>query len=97
MPVHRVLGTGLHKVSHRHYLERLALMLESVAGAAVVLGVSRQRVLQLIAAGELEAVKIGKDWFVGTLSLQERLVRHPAVRHAVHSRLSTRPNSAACL
>lgn len=48
-------------------------MVEPVADAAVTLGVSRQRVLQLIHAGSLEAVKIGRGYFVSALSLQERM------------------------
>ena len=55
------------------YLERLAQMVEPVPRAAVLLGISRQRVLQLIQTGDLEAVKIGKDWFVSSLSVQERM------------------------
>ena len=53
-------------------------MVEPVTAAAGRLGVSRQRVLQLIGQGDLEAVKIGEDWFVSLLSLQERLIRRPS-------------------
>lgn len=55
------------------YLQRLAGMLEPVPDAARTLGVSRQYVLQLIAAGKLEAVKLGRDYFISSLSLQEYL------------------------
>lgn len=55
------------------YLQRLAGLLEPVPEAAQMLGVSRQRVLQLIEAGRLEAVKLGRDYFVSSLSLQEYL------------------------
>lgn len=55
------------------YLERLVQMLEPVSRAATLLGISRQRVLQLIQSGDLEAVKIGSDWFVSSLSVQERI------------------------
>jgi len=55
------------------YLQRLAGLLEPVPDAAQMLGVSRQRVLQLIEAGRLEAVKLGRDYFISSLSLQEYL------------------------
>jgi len=55
------------------YLQRLAGLLEPVPDAAQMLGVSRQRVLQLIEAGRLEAVKLGRDSFISSLSLQEYL------------------------
>ena len=55
------------------YLQRLAVLLEPVPDAAQMLGVSRQRVLQLIEAGRLEAVKLGRDYFISSLSLQEYL------------------------
>ena len=55
------------------FLEKLASMVEPVAEAAEMLGVSRQRVLQLIKRGDLEAVKIGKGYFISSVSLQERL------------------------
>ena len=55
------------------YLGRLVRLVEPVADAAVTLGVSRQRVLQLIHTGSLDAVKIGRSYFVSALSLQERM------------------------
>jgi excisionase family DNA binding protein len=55
------------------YLQRLAGMLEPVPDAARMLGVSRQRVLQLIESRRLEAVKLGRDYFISSLSLQEYL------------------------
>ena len=55
------------------YLQRLAGLLEPVPDAAQMLGVSRQRVLQLIESGRLEAVKLGRDYFISSLSLQEYL------------------------
>ena len=55
------------------YLGRLVSLVEPVAEAATMLGVSRQRVLQLIHEGSLEAVKVGRAYFVSALSLQERM------------------------
>ena len=66
----------------KSYLERLAGMLEPVPEVAGRLGVSRQRVLMLIREGKLEAVKLGRDYFVSSLSLQEMLDRR-AARKAV--------------
>ena len=52
-------------------------MVEPVTDAAVLLGVSRQRVLQLIGAGDLQARKIGRQYFIDALSLQARIESHP--------------------
>ena len=71
------------------FLEKLAGMVEPVTDAAEILGISRQRVHQLIEAGDLKAVKIGKQFFVDTLSLQERLeAKHQAGHSAAPSALS---------
>ena len=57
------------------YIQKLVSMIEPVSDAAEMLGVSRVRVHQLIKSGHLEAVKIGKQYFVDSLSLQERIER----------------------
>ena len=57
------------------YLERLAGMVEPVTDAAEMLGVSRQRVLQLVKTGKLESVRLGRGnrstIVISSLSLQE--------------------------
>ncbi len=63
----------MHNEQRQTYLGRLAKMVEPVPDAAEMLGVSRQRVHELIQQGSLEAVQIGKHWFVSSLSLQERI------------------------
>lgn len=52
-------------------------MVEPVPDAAAMLGISRQRVLQLIGAGDLQARKIGRQYFIDALSLQARIESHP--------------------
>ena len=61
------------KTSPKTYLERVADLVEPVPEAAVRLGVSPQYVRQLIAAGRLEAVRIGRHRFVSRLSVLEFL------------------------
>ena len=53
------------------HLQRLAALLEPVSQTAERLGVSRQRVHELIHEERLEAVKIGRSCFVSSLSVQE--------------------------
>ncbi len=78
------MGGGTHIAStiasitqRQTFLDKLAGMVEPVAGAAALLGISRQRVLQLISAGDLQGRKIGRQYFVDALSLQARLESHP--------------------
>lgn len=53
----------------------------SVAEAAVELGLSRQRVVQLIGAGRLPAVRVGRVWVIPEVGLAEfRAARRPGVR-----------------
>lgn len=44
----------------------------SATQAAELLGISRQRVHQLIAAGKLEAVRVGSGWLVDKASVEQR-------------------------
>lgn len=55
------------------FLNKLVGMVEPVPEAAEMLGVSKTRVHQLIKSGHLKAVQIGKQFFVDSLSLQERI------------------------
>lgn len=68
------------------YLERLAGMVEPVTDAAEMLGVSRQRVLQLVAQGKLESVRLGKGAratiVISSLSLQEFMDARSDARRA---------------
>lgn len=45
----------------------------STAQAAELLGVNRQRVVQLIAAGKLDAVKVGRSYNVSAASVDARI------------------------
>ena len=68
------------------YLERLAGMVEPVTDAAEMLGVSRQRVLQLVQQGKLESVRLGKGSratiVISSLSLQEFMDRKASLKQA---------------
>jgi len=57
----------------------------SVSQAAELLKVTRQRVLQLINKGRIEAEKIGSYWIV------KNLVVSPAVSPAVRTQKNTKP------
>jgi excisionase family DNA binding protein len=73
-------STSSGSEQRQKYIQKLVNMIEPVSDAAEMLGVSRVRVHQLIKSGHLEAVKIGKQYFVDSLSLQERIDRfgtHP--------------------
>ena len=67
------MATKVQTSKRQTHLQRLAALIEPVSDAADMLGVSRQRFHELIQHGDLEAVKIGKGWFVSSLSLQERI------------------------
>jgi excisionase family DNA binding protein len=45
----------------------------SVPEAAAALGVSQQRVRQLLDGGKLSGMKVGRDWLVSRVSVQQRL------------------------
>jgi excisionase family DNA binding protein len=49
----------------------------SVSEAAEILGISRQRVLQLIEAGRLEARKVGNSYIIARSALQTVEDRKP--------------------
>jgi excisionase family DNA binding protein len=68
---HHLAGRKMMSEVKETYLSRLAAQLEPVTDAADMLGVSRQYVLSLIQQGKLESVKLGRDHFVSSLSLQE--------------------------
>ena len=69
------MRTEFQTEQRQAYIRKLVTMIEPVSGAADMLGVSRARVHQLIKSGQLEAVQIGKQYFVDSLSLQERIER----------------------
>jgi excisionase family DNA binding protein len=49
----------------------------TTAEAAAILGVSRSRILKLIAAGRLQAWHHGRDWFITPAALEAVKVRTP--------------------
>ena len=55
----------------------------TTAQAAIILQVSRSRILKLIEAGRLPAEKIGRDWLIRPEDLELVKVRRPGRPRAV--------------
>ena len=71
-----VLPVGVHTVTTAEFDRRAGLDADqwvSVPQAATDLGISQQRVRQLLDEGKLTGQKVGRDWNVSAQSVQDRI------------------------